>query len=417
MPCCLENSLWLLQDDGRNICCCESCGRWQHTDCHDKLDDSKGRKRRNWTRVNFYCHDCRKRKARERHSARKSAQLALAAEAEQISPKIRLSLPREQESSPSATRSISRPVPQGNSQGLSQGQAGSSRVHPAPQDQMVRSASTSISSIRLPVSPVPQSSGEQRYPQATNGHGGYATPQRAAYSPQARPQAQQELHPTGSHAGQSRYQQPPMQMQQGPVIYRPGYAPVQTSVYGASPQGALIQSAPIAGAQQLYLQSGQPVYRHQIQPTQVQIPQAGYRPSPGQKGNVLTPSHQQLAHSPGPPGPRHVQASPTPQAVYAVPSPRSLPYAPHGQAYQPAPPPATSDARFSQGANGPLPYQQTARPTSNGQSVQVRPMYGGYVQHQGDSKAYTPQQSRPALDARVQPPSSHGRPSVPPPSR
>lgn len=54
----------LFQDDGRNICCCENCGRWQHTDCHDRHDDLYGKPRRNWDKDDFYCTDCKKRLAR-----------------------------------------------------------------------------------------------------------------------------------------------------------------------------------------------------------------------------------------------------------------------------------------------------------------------------------------------------------------
>ncbi|KAF8339700.1 uncharacterized protein EI90DRAFT_3151176 [Cantharellus anzutake] len=45
-------------DDGREVACCEKCGRWQHVDCHDQEDEKAGRPKRNWNVVDFFCKDC-----------------------------------------------------------------------------------------------------------------------------------------------------------------------------------------------------------------------------------------------------------------------------------------------------------------------------------------------------------------------
>ena len=33
--------------------CCDECGRWQHTECHDRADASQGRPKRKWEDVDF----------------------------------------------------------------------------------------------------------------------------------------------------------------------------------------------------------------------------------------------------------------------------------------------------------------------------------------------------------------------------
>lgn len=52
-------------DDGKVITACERCGKWQHTECHDKADDQAGRPRRDWSKVEFLCKSCQKRKPRK----------------------------------------------------------------------------------------------------------------------------------------------------------------------------------------------------------------------------------------------------------------------------------------------------------------------------------------------------------------
>jgi hypothetical protein len=41
------------KDDDQDVVSCDDCGKWQHTDCHDKLDAAEGRPRRNWDKVDF----------------------------------------------------------------------------------------------------------------------------------------------------------------------------------------------------------------------------------------------------------------------------------------------------------------------------------------------------------------------------
>ncbi|KAG8954269.1 hypothetical protein FRC04_000494 [Tulasnella sp. 424] len=52
-------------DDGKVITACERCAKWQHTECHDKADDQAGRPRRDWSKVEFLCKSCQKRKPRK----------------------------------------------------------------------------------------------------------------------------------------------------------------------------------------------------------------------------------------------------------------------------------------------------------------------------------------------------------------
>ncbi|KAK8865602.1 hypothetical protein IAR55_000746 [Kwoniella newhampshirensis] len=53
-------------DDDQDVVCCDECGRWQHVECHDRMDESQGRPKRNWDKVDFKCKECRHRAARKR---------------------------------------------------------------------------------------------------------------------------------------------------------------------------------------------------------------------------------------------------------------------------------------------------------------------------------------------------------------
>ncbi|WRT66001.1 uncharacterized protein IL334_002952 [Kwoniella shivajii] len=53
-------------DEDLDLVCCDDCGRWQHTECHDRLDIREGRGKRNWDQVDFQCKECRLRAARNR---------------------------------------------------------------------------------------------------------------------------------------------------------------------------------------------------------------------------------------------------------------------------------------------------------------------------------------------------------------
>ncbi|WVQ71316.1 hypothetical protein IAR50_000844 [Cryptococcus sp. DSM 104548] len=48
-------------DGDRDMVSCDECGRWQHVECHDKLDRSVGRVKRNWDQVDFECQNCKHR--------------------------------------------------------------------------------------------------------------------------------------------------------------------------------------------------------------------------------------------------------------------------------------------------------------------------------------------------------------------
>lgn len=43
--------------------CCGSCSQWQHIACHDRADIQAGRPLRNWDLVDFFCRQCRFRRA------------------------------------------------------------------------------------------------------------------------------------------------------------------------------------------------------------------------------------------------------------------------------------------------------------------------------------------------------------------
>ncbi|KAI9634429.1 uncharacterized protein MKK02DRAFT_7781, partial [Dioszegia hungarica] len=60
-----RKSGWNIDDD-QDVVSCDDCGKWQHTDCHDKLDAAEGRPRRNWDKVDFKCKECRRKAARKR---------------------------------------------------------------------------------------------------------------------------------------------------------------------------------------------------------------------------------------------------------------------------------------------------------------------------------------------------------------
>ncbi|KAG8880976.1 hypothetical protein FRB97_000300 [Tulasnella sp. 331] len=53
-------------DDGKVITACESCGKWQHTECHDQADERIGRQKRNWDAVEFFCKACLRKQSRSR---------------------------------------------------------------------------------------------------------------------------------------------------------------------------------------------------------------------------------------------------------------------------------------------------------------------------------------------------------------
>jgi alpha-L-arabinofuranosidase len=41
------------QDEDLDLVCCDDCGRWQHTECHDRMDRAQRRPPRNWSKVDF----------------------------------------------------------------------------------------------------------------------------------------------------------------------------------------------------------------------------------------------------------------------------------------------------------------------------------------------------------------------------
>lgn len=70
---CLKTG-WNLEDD-EDVVCCDDCGRWQHVECHNRLDAAEGRPRRNWDRVEFRCKDCRRKASKAREAQRAQQQL------------------------------------------------------------------------------------------------------------------------------------------------------------------------------------------------------------------------------------------------------------------------------------------------------------------------------------------------------
>ncbi|KZS92587.1 hypothetical protein SISNIDRAFT_122053 [Sistotremastrum niveocremeum HHB9708] len=47
-------------NDGHEIACCDTCGKWQHVWCHDNADQRAGRPRRDWNKVEFRCFRCQR---------------------------------------------------------------------------------------------------------------------------------------------------------------------------------------------------------------------------------------------------------------------------------------------------------------------------------------------------------------------
>ncbi|GLB40648.1 putative PHD zinc finger [Lyophyllum shimeji] len=50
-------------DDVTPMMSCGLCSKWQHIACHDLADQQAGRRRRNWDLVEFFCSNCRAKKA------------------------------------------------------------------------------------------------------------------------------------------------------------------------------------------------------------------------------------------------------------------------------------------------------------------------------------------------------------------
>ncbi|WVQ85710.1 hypothetical protein IAT38_007876 [Cryptococcus sp. DSM 104549] len=61
---CLKTG-WNVDGD-KDMVSCDECGRWQHVECHDRLDRSQGRHKRNWEKVDFKCKECQNRAAKKR---------------------------------------------------------------------------------------------------------------------------------------------------------------------------------------------------------------------------------------------------------------------------------------------------------------------------------------------------------------
>lgn len=282
----------------------------------------------------------------------------------------------------------------------------------SPQKEAARPVPKTGPTNRLSLSPAMQMAARQQHAQAANGHVGYpGQPQRPVQSPQNVHPAQDPRLDGGLPGRSSLYHQQSAQARPMPVMHHPGNVQMQPGAYGMSPQGMTMQSPQGAGAPQLYLQSGQPVYRHQIQPGQMHGAPAGYQPSPSsQRGLSTTPVHQHPSPSPVQHGPRQVQVSPTPRAMYAVPSAGPVHYA-QGQAYYSAQQPVNHDPRYSQAADGQAAYyQQAPGPPSNVPNMQARPMQGGYAQAPGDVQRFMQQPPQSGPNPRAQPaPPSHQR--------
>lgn len=48
-----------LDDDTDEIVCCETCGKWQHTECWNTFDRSIGQPIRDWEKEDFFCSTCK----------------------------------------------------------------------------------------------------------------------------------------------------------------------------------------------------------------------------------------------------------------------------------------------------------------------------------------------------------------------
>ncbi|WWC68318.1 uncharacterized protein I206_102243 [Kwoniella pini CBS 10737] len=53
-------------DEDLDLVCCDDCGRWQHTECHDRQDMREGRGKKNWDQVDFKCKECIHRAIRKK---------------------------------------------------------------------------------------------------------------------------------------------------------------------------------------------------------------------------------------------------------------------------------------------------------------------------------------------------------------
>ncbi|EJU04698.1 hypothetical protein DACRYDRAFT_114052 [Dacryopinax primogenitus] len=63
-------------DDGKKMACCETCGKWQHTACHDAADLKAGKQKRRWAQVTFKCKECRNKHRRELYAKRQEVKKA-----------------------------------------------------------------------------------------------------------------------------------------------------------------------------------------------------------------------------------------------------------------------------------------------------------------------------------------------------
>ncbi|WWD18222.1 hypothetical protein CI109_102672 [Kwoniella shandongensis] len=293
---------WNLDDD-QDVVCCDECGRWQHVECHDRQDESRGRPKRNWDQVDFKCKDCRHRAARKRQRQSEGSQTAFSP---QVNGHHATAIPHVAHPPPHQTQVSNPPQPHLS---VAPPLANAARPPPPPLQP---------GQYYLPY-PHPQDRPAQPpagyavyYPpgqdvraQGPPGHvAGYPRPSPPRQNAPQQPQAPSHPLPVSHQQPHPTYQSQPQQH---------AY-PVQTSPYHGGPP------APIQHVQT------------QLPPVAPHV--ASQYPRPG---NVLPPPHIALSHG-GPYPPPHV--SPERHAGYAAERPILPPphISPHAQGVVHLPP-------------------------------------------------------------------------------
>ncbi|WWC88197.1 uncharacterized protein L201_003102 [Kwoniella dendrophila CBS 6074] len=325
-------------DEDLDLVCCDDCSRWQHTECHDRLDIREGRGKRNWDQVDFKCKECRLRAARKRQRHENPAQ------------------------------------PQTPAQGVNQINGHSSQVPQSPYP--VVPGSSPSNRAQAPLDP-------SRPPPPPLAPGQF-------YLPYPHPPANEERP-----AGYAVYYPPPAQQQQ----QSPSRVVQSGSGYQGSPLGQVHphqqQRATLAG----YPVNPQAVHQQHQQHVSPSHPQCQQRISPSQQAPLQRPVQPQLQgqyphvnHHVSPP-----HSSPSQQQVYIQnghqASPSRTAYiqgqhtttsSPHGhptylQQNSITSPSARVQQQYSQipGVVGPSPATTSARviPQSSGQQYQSQPTY------------------------------------------
>nr|XP_018265064.1 uncharacterized protein I303_03246 [Kwoniella dejecticola CBS 10117]OBR87222.1 hypothetical protein I303_03246 [Kwoniella dejecticola CBS 10117] len=279
-------------DEDLDLVCCDDCGRWQHTECHDRLDVREGRGKRNWDQVDFKCKECIHR------ALRKKQRLA---------------------QSQSQSQSHLSPPQSNGHHHVQQQQQQQQGVHPLSQSQsyptspypVVPGSSPGPHAVPAldPARPPPPPLGPGEFylpyphpPAREDRPAGYAV----FYPPDQSPGSAPGQHGHGYSTQQQQqqvYQQ--QQYQQQRQRYRqscptPQSMPQQVQGYQASPPHNVTPQHPHSHMSQTHSQS-QPNYQL-AQPSQSRIsppqPQSQGRPSPQQQQNMYSQSSNGPQSSP-----------------------------------------------------------------------------------------------------------------------